>query len=110
MPVPAKASPRGRTSLGRALDFAADHLSLYQLTIEPGTQFEILHKAGRLQVPDPEIASDMFLATQAMTAERGLSAYEISNHAAPKCRRASTIWSIGAMANMSASDPAPMVD
>ena len=69
--------------LGQALGFAADHLSLYQLTIEPGTQFEILHKAGRLQVPDPEIASAMFLATQAMTANGGLSAYEISNHAAP---------------------------
>jgi putative oxygen-independent coproporphyrinogen III oxidase len=83
--------------LGRALDFAADHLSLYQLTIEPGTQFEILHKAGRLQVPDPEIASDMFLATQAMTAERGLSAYEISNHAAQNavCQHNLVYWRYG---------------
>ncbi len=83
--------------LGQALDFAADHLSLYQLTIEPGTQFEILHKAGRLQVPDPEIAEGMFLATQAMTGERGLSAYEISNHAAPDalCQHNLVYWRYG---------------
>lgn len=83
--------------LGTALGFAADHLSLYQLTIEPGTQFEILHKAGRLVVPDPEIASDMFLATQAMTAARGLSAYEISNHAAPDalCQHNLVYWRYG---------------
>ncbi len=83
--------------LGQALDFAADHLSLYQLTIEPGTQFEILHKAGRLQVPDPEIASDMFLATQGMTADRGLSAYEISNHAAQDavCQHNLVYWRYG---------------
>jgi putative oxygen-independent coproporphyrinogen III oxidase len=79
---PGQSVAQWQDELGEALDFAADHLSLYQLTIEPGTQFEILHKAGRLHVPDPEIASDMFLATQAMTSERGLSAYEISNHAA----------------------------
>ena len=83
--------------LGQALDFAADHLSLYQLTIEPGTQFEILHKAGRLQVPDPEIAEAMFMATQAMTQERGLAAYEISNHAAPEaaCRHNLVYWRYG---------------
>ncbi|MEM6383389.1 MAG: radical SAM family heme chaperone HemW [Pseudomonadota bacterium] len=73
---------RWEEELGTALGYAADHLSLYQLTIEPGTQFEILHKAGRLKVPDPEIAEEMFISTQALTSARGLSAYEISNHAA----------------------------
>ncbi len=83
--------------LGKALAFAADHLSLYQLTIEPGTQFEILHKAGRLVVPDPEVAEAMFLATQAMTGDRGLSAYEISNHAAQDavCQHNLVYWRYG---------------
>ncbi|MEM6711682.1 MAG: radical SAM family heme chaperone HemW [Pseudomonadota bacterium] len=83
--------------LGRALAFAADHLSLYQLTIEPGTQFEVQHKAGLLSVPDPEIAESMFLATQAITAAHDLSAYEISNHAAPGavCRHNLVYWRYG---------------
>lgn len=83
--------------LGKVLDFAADHLSLYQLTIEPGTQFELLHRAGRLQVPDPEVAEGMFLATQAMTADKGLAAYEISNHAATGsvCRHNLVYWRYG---------------
>ncbi|CAN0599727.1 unnamed protein product, partial [Ectocarpus sp. 12 AP-2014] len=94
---PGQSIAQWQDELGQALDFAADHLSLYQLTIEPGTQFEILHKAGRLQVPDPEIASDMFLATQAMTSERGLSAYEISNHAAQDalCQHNLVYWRYG---------------
>lgn len=78
---PGQSVAQWQDELGQALDFAADHLSLYQLTIEPGTQFEILHKAGRLSVPDPEIAEEMFLTTQAMTSARDLAAYEISNHA-----------------------------
>ncbi len=94
---PGQSVAQWRDELGQALDFAADHLSLYQLTIEPGTQFEILHKAGRLEVPDPEVASDMFLATQAMTAERDLAAYEISNHAAHDavCQHNLVYWRYG---------------
>ncbi|WP_083656622.1 radical SAM family heme chaperone HemW [Mongoliimonas terrestris] len=69
--------------LEAAIRLAADHLSLYQLTIEPGTMFEALHKAGRIAVPDPDLAADLFVATQAITAAAGLPAYEISNHAAP---------------------------
>lgn len=83
--------------LGKALGFAADHLSLYQLTIEPGTQFEILAKAGRLKVPDPEIAEAMFMATQALTSAQNLSAYEISNHAArgSLCQHNLVYWRYG---------------
>nr|WP_246329405.1 radical SAM family heme chaperone HemW [Chthonobacter rhizosphaerae] len=69
--------------LTRAIGLAADHLSLYQLTIEPGTLFEAMHRAGKLTVPDPDLAAELYEATQAVTAAAGLPAYEISNHAAP---------------------------
>ncbi len=69
--------------LSRALSYAADHLSLYQLTIEDGTPFAARHAAGRLRVPDGDSASDMYLLTQALCEEAGLPAYEISNHARP---------------------------
>ena len=70
--------------LGRALGFGPDHLSLYQLTVEPGTRFGDLFAAGRLRgLPDEDLAADMFEATQAMTAGAGLPRYEVSNHARP---------------------------
>jgi oxygen-independent coproporphyrinogen-3 oxidase len=69
--------------LDEAISYAADHLSLYQLTIEEGTTFHALHAAGRLDVPGQEQAADLYAATQEITAARGLPAYEISNHAAP---------------------------
>ncbi|ODN69667.1 Oxygen-independent coproporphyrinogen-III oxidase 1 [Methylobrevis pamukkalensis] len=69
--------------LDRAIDLAADHLSLYQLTIEDGTPFAALHAAGKLLIPDPDAAADLYAATQDTAAARGLPAYEISNHAAP---------------------------
>ena len=72
-----------RNELGRALAFGSRHLSLYQLTIEEGTPFAGLYRAGRLHVPDPELADELYHLTQEMTAAAGLPAYEISNHAAP---------------------------
>ncbi|ODS01073.1 coproporphyrinogen III oxidase [Methyloceanibacter methanicus] len=69
--------------LTRALGFAADHLSLYQLTIEDGTPFAALHEAGRLHVPASEAARAMYLATQELCEAAGLPAYEVSNHAVP---------------------------
>ncbi|MBU6166842.1 MAG: coproporphyrinogen III oxidase [Alphaproteobacteria bacterium] len=69
--------------LARALGFGTTHLSLYQLTIEPGTRFAALHARGRLVMPDEETSADLFAMTQAITAAAGLPAYEISNHAAP---------------------------
>ncbi|MEM7176416.1 MAG: radical SAM family heme chaperone HemW [Pseudomonadota bacterium] len=69
--------------LGAALAMAVDHLSLYQLTIEPGTRFFDLHRAGRLTPPADDLAADMYEITQTLTAEAGMPAYEISNHAAP---------------------------
>lgn len=67
--------------LARALGFGTEHLSLYQLTIEPGTRFATEAAAGRITIPDGDAAADLFEATRAMTAAAGLPAYEISNHA-----------------------------
>lgn len=72
-----------RAELQEALSFSPSHLSLYQLTIEPDTVFHKLHSAGRLEVPGPELAADMFELTQEMTWAAGLPAYEVSNHARP---------------------------
>ena len=69
--------------LTRALAFGTEHLSLYQLTIEPGTRFATEAAAGRITIPDGDSAADLFEATRAMTAAAGLPAYEISNHARP---------------------------
>ena len=69
--------------LEQAIGHAADHLSLYQLTLEEGTAFHALRAAGRLAVPDPEHAAALYAATQEVTAAHGLPAYEISNHAVP---------------------------
>lgn len=88
--------------LGRAIDLAADHLSLYQLTIEEGTAFHALHKAGKLKVPDGELSAELYEATQRLTAARGLPAYEISNHAMPgaESRHNLTYWRYGLYAGV----------
>lgn len=69
--------------LARALGFGTGHLSLYQLTIEPGTRFATLAAQGKLAPVDPDLGADLFAATRALTAAAGLPAYEISNHARP---------------------------
>jgi len=72
-----------QSELARALAFGTDHLSLYQLTIEPGTRFETLVRKGELIPADDDHASDLFDLTQDMTTAAGLPAYETSNHAQP---------------------------
>jgi oxygen-independent coproporphyrinogen-3 oxidase len=73
-----------RAELREALAMAADHLSLYQLTIEDGTAFGDRFRRGRLKgLPDEDLAADMYLLTQETTEAAGLPAYEISNHARP---------------------------
>ncbi|MEJ1159693.1 radical SAM family heme chaperone HemW [Prosthecomicrobium sp. N25] len=86
-----------RAELARALAFAADHLSVYQLTIEEGTRFADLHRAGKLVVPGPDLAADLYEATHAELDAAGLPAYEISNHAAPgaECRHNLVYWRYG---------------
>ncbi|MGO8740248.1 radical SAM family heme chaperone HemW [Rhodoblastus sp.] len=69
--------------LTEALARAPEHLSLYQLTIEPDTMFEQLYRAGKLKVPKADVARDLWDVTQELTEKAGLPAYEISNHARP---------------------------
>lgn len=69
--------------LRQALDLAVGHLSLYQLTIEPGTAFYGAHARGDFALPDEALAGDLYEATQALLTAAGLPAYEISNHARP---------------------------
>jgi putative oxygen-independent coproporphyrinogen III oxidase len=71
------------TELEQAIGYTADHLSLYQLTIEEGTPFHALHAARKFSVPDGDAAAELYALTQEVTAARGLPAYEISNHARP---------------------------
>lgn len=70
-----------REELARALTYAQDHLSLYQLTIEPGTPFAARHAAGSLRIPNCARARELYLVTQELCEAAGLPAYEISNHA-----------------------------
>jgi putative oxygen-independent coproporphyrinogen III oxidase len=72
-----------RAELARALDLAADHLSLYQLTIEPGTAFEALHRRGEIVLPNEETAAALYEATAEEAARFGLLPYEVSNYARP---------------------------
>ncbi len=71
-----------QAELDEALDLGLTHMALYQLTIEQGTPFFALHAAGKLSMPDENLAADLYGLTQEMCAARGLPAYEISNHAA----------------------------
>jgi oxygen-independent coproporphyrinogen-3 oxidase len=70
-----------RSELKEALSFGTDHLSLYQLTIEPETPYALLHRNGQLQIPDEDLAAELFETTQELTGAAGIPAYEISNHA-----------------------------
>jgi putative oxygen-independent coproporphyrinogen III oxidase len=72
-----------RAELLDAIGHAAEHLSLYQLTIEPGTWFERLFKAGKLTVPSEDEARILYDITQEVCESYGLPAYEVSNHARP---------------------------
>lgn len=69
--------------LKQAIALAADHLSLYQLTIEEATPFHSLHERGAFSVPDARSAARLYRLTGEVTAAHGLPAYEISNHAVP---------------------------
>ena len=82
------------SELRQALALAADHLSLYQLTIEAGTPFFALHRSGKLKVPYEDRAADLYALTQDICDSAGLPAYEISNHARPgaECRHNLVYW------------------
>ncbi len=94
---PAQTPGAWRDELSEALTMMRDHMSLYQLTIEEGTPFAGLHRAGKLAVPAPELADTLFEITQELTEAAGIPAYEISNHARPgaESQHNLTYWRYG---------------
>jgi len=85
------------SELARALELSANHLSLYQLTIEKGTPFYSLYKSGELKMPSEELAADMYELTEKIMQENGFSSYEVSNYAKPKfeSRHNLNYWNYG---------------
>ncbi len=81
--LPGQTPAQWQADLARALSYGTSHLSLYQLTIEPGTRFETMVRRGDFIPLDDDAAADLFDLTQDMTRAAGLPAYEISNHARP---------------------------
>jgi oxygen-independent coproporphyrinogen-3 oxidase len=80
---PGQTAAAWAAELDRAVELAGDHVSVYQLTIEPGTAFETAHRRGDFELPDQELAGELYELTQQSLATAGLPAYEISNHARP---------------------------
>ena len=91
---PDQSADKWRRELNDALVLAGDHLSAYQLTIEPGTPFARAYDQGRLSIPDEPDAESLFDITQSILDDAGLPAYEISNHArrGHECRHNLTYW------------------
>ncbi|MEO7815355.1 MAG: radical SAM family heme chaperone HemW [Sphingomicrobium sp.] len=95
--LPGDTEDRWAKNLDRALSLGTEHLSLYELTIEPGTRFATMVARHEFEPLDPEMAARLFEHTQARTAASGLPAYEISNHARPggESRHNLTYWRYG---------------
>ncbi len=95
--LPGQSAADWRADLERALSLAGDHLSLYQLTIEPNTGFAGAVRRGEFAVPAEDNAEELFEITQSICASAGRPAYEISNHARPgfECRHNLTYWRYG---------------
>jgi len=91
---PGQTPEQWAVELKRAIAEAAEHLSLYQLTIEPDTPFATLHKTGKLVTPNDDTARALYDLTQDISAAAGLPAYEVSNHARPgaECRHNLVYW------------------
>ncbi len=92
--LPGQSIAAWRRELDEALTLAGEHLSLYQLTIEPGTAFATLARRGELAMPEEDSTVALFEMTQERLAAVGLPAYEISNHARPgaECRHNLAYW------------------
>jgi oxygen-independent coproporphyrinogen-3 oxidase len=99
---PGQSPAEWRAELSEALALEAGHLSLYQLTIEPGTAFHRLAAAGKLHVPQGEAAAELYGLTQELCESHGLPAYEISNHARPgeESRHNLVYWRYGEYAGI----------
>ena len=81
--LPGDDEARWAATLDRALGLGTEHLSLYQLTIEPGTRFATMVARHEFEPLDPDASASLFELTQARTSDAGMPAYEISNHARP---------------------------
>ncbi|MGD9510598.1 MAG: radical SAM family heme chaperone HemW [Geminicoccaceae bacterium] len=94
---PGQTASAWRSELRRALQHANGHLSLYQLTIEPGTRFHALVEAGRLVPMDQDEQAELYELTEDTLAAAGLAAYEVSNHARrdEECRHNLVYWRYG---------------
>jgi putative oxygen-independent coproporphyrinogen III oxidase len=92
--LPDQAIDDWQSELTKAISFGATHMSLYQLTIEPGTHFETLVRKGTIKPLDADAAAEHFELTQEFMNAAGLPAYEISNHAVPgqECRHNLCYW------------------
>jgi len=99
---PGQSAQDWAAELREAIGHAAEHLSLYQLTIEPDTAFERLFRAGKLRVPDEELARTLWDVTQETCAAAGMPAYEVSNHARPgaESRHNLVYWRYGEYAGV----------
>ena len=95
--LPGQSEAEWQAELGEALAFGTGHLSLYQLTIEPGTRFAALAAKGALAAVDPDHGAALFELTGAMTEAAGLPLYEVSNHArrGEESRHNLTYWRMG---------------
>lgn len=91
---PGQTTDAWAAELRRAIAEAAEHLSLYQLTIEAETPFHALYRSGKLAIPDDDLARDLYDITQEVCDASGLAAYEISNHAraGAECRHNLVYW------------------
>jgi putative oxygen-independent coproporphyrinogen III oxidase len=100
--LPGQSEDAWRAELAHALSFGTGHLSLYQLTIEPGTRFATMVARQEFTPADPDHGAALFEATREMSAAAGLPAYEISNHARPgqESRHNLTYWRYGAYAGV----------
>ncbi len=91
---PGQTPQQWANELKQALTEAGEHISLYQLTIEPDTPFAALYASGKLKTPDEDTARALYDTTQEICAAHGLPAYEISNHArrGGECRHNLIYW------------------
>jgi len=96
--LPGQSVAKWKSNLDAALrlshDVGCDHLSAYQLTIEPNTPFHTAHAVGKLHIPDDDHSASLYELTQTVCNSAGLPGYEVSNHAAPgkECRHNMTYW------------------
>ncbi|MFN0191543.1 MAG: radical SAM family heme chaperone HemW [Aestuariivirga sp.] len=109
---PGQTLAQWKSELARALAEQQGHMSLYQLTIEPGTAFAELHERGKLSVPDEDPAAELFELTQELTENAGLSAYEVSNHALPgqESRHNLLYWRYGEYAGIGPGAHSRLID